>query len=112
MDVVVRRYGSATDFVVTFGRGTHRFTLDETLGEFIYVDQVPCLPMHFVSLFHVSTGNPDAAWHSSHNIHHSTHGLHGVHSVVMQSATWISQWLLSFLRCTSLRRTSARRYTQ
>ena len=80
MDVVVRRYGSATDFVVTFGRGTHRFTLDETLGEFIYVDQVSCLPMHFLSLFHLSTGNPDAAWHSSHNIHHSTHGLHGVHS--------------------------------
>merc|ERR1711998_111574 len=33
-------YGSATDFVVTFGDGTHRFTLDDTLGEFIYVDQL------------------------------------------------------------------------
>merc|ERR1711998_651710 len=37
-------YGSATDFVVTFGEGTHRFTLDDTLGEFIYIDQMKFPP--------------------------------------------------------------------
>lgn len=29
-------YGSATDMVITFGHGVHRFTLDPTLGEFIH----------------------------------------------------------------------------
>jgi fructose-1,6-bisphosphatase len=28
---------SATDLVVTFGHGVHRFTLDPTLGEFIHI---------------------------------------------------------------------------
>lgn len=29
-------YGSATDFVVTFGSGVHRFTLDDSVGEFVH----------------------------------------------------------------------------
>lgn len=29
-------YGSATDFVVTFGKGVHRFTLDDSVGEFVH----------------------------------------------------------------------------
>ena len=29
-------YGSATDFVVSFGQGVHRFTLDDSVGEFVY----------------------------------------------------------------------------
>lgn len=29
-------YGSATDFVVTFGNGVHRFTLDDSVGEFVH----------------------------------------------------------------------------
>ena len=29
-------YGSATDFVLTFRDGVHRFTLDDSIGEFVY----------------------------------------------------------------------------
>ncbi|EWM22444.1 hypothetical protein NSK_008654 [Nannochloropsis salina CCMP1776] len=45
-------YGSATDLVLTFGHGVHRFTLDPTLGEFIHTQgpvKLPAKPKHIYS---------------------------------------------------------------
>lgn len=45
-------YGSATDMVLTFGHGVHRFTLDPTLGEFIHTQgpvRFPAVAKHIYS---------------------------------------------------------------
>lgn len=37
-------YGTATELMLTFGSGVHRFTLDPSLGEFIHVESNVRIP--------------------------------------------------------------------
>jgi len=37
-------YGSAIDVVITFMKGVHRFTLDDSIGEFVYIGPVTFPP--------------------------------------------------------------------
>ena len=50
-------YGSATELVVTFGHGVHRFTLDPTLGEFIHVQGHLQFPPKPKTIYSCNEGN-------------------------------------------------------
>ena len=49
-------YGSATDFVVSFGSGVHRFTLDDSVGEFVYFGPLT-IPASPKKIFSCNEGN-------------------------------------------------------
>jgi fructose-1,6-bisphosphatase I len=49
-------YGSATDMVVSFGAGAHRFTLDDSVGEFVYFGPVR-IPPTPKKIFSCNEGN-------------------------------------------------------
>ena len=49
-------YGSATDFVVSFGDGVHRFTLDDSVGEFCYFGQLK-IPEKPKTIYSCNEGN-------------------------------------------------------
>jgi len=49
-------YGSATDFVVTFGSGVHRFTLDDSVGEFVHFGEMK-FPAKNKTIYSCNEGN-------------------------------------------------------
>jgi len=49
-------YGSATDFVVTFKNSVHRFTLDDSIGEFVYTGPVT-FPEKAKTIYSCNEGN-------------------------------------------------------
>jgi len=49
-------YGSATDFVVCFGQGVYRFTLDDSVGEFIYFGPM-VFPAKSKTIYSCNEGN-------------------------------------------------------
>ena len=49
-------YGSATDFVVSFGSGVHRFTLDDSVGEFVYFGPLS-FPAKSKTIYSCNEGN-------------------------------------------------------
>lgn len=50
-------YGSATEMVLTFGQGVHRFTLDPTLGEFIHTQGHIQFPSNPKTIYSCNEGN-------------------------------------------------------
>ncbi len=50
-------YGSATEMVLTFGHGVHRFTLDPTLGEFIHTQGHIQFPANPKTIYSCNEGN-------------------------------------------------------
>jgi len=50
-------YGSATELVVTWGKGVHRFTLDPTLGEFVLIAQNLKIPDKPKTIYSCNEGN-------------------------------------------------------
>jgi len=49
-------YGSATDFVVSFGQGVHRFTLDDSVGEFVHFGEMT-FPAKNKTIYSCNEGN-------------------------------------------------------
>ena len=49
-------YGSATDFVVSFGSKVHRFTLDDSVGEFIHIGPM-AFPEKNKTIYSCNEGN-------------------------------------------------------
>merc|ERR1711939_1286630 len=49
-------YGSAIDFVVTFKAGVQRFTLDDSIGEFVYTGPM-AFPEAPKTIYSVNEGN-------------------------------------------------------
>ena len=50
-------YGSATEMVITYGKGVQRFTLDPSLGEFILTADNIVLPETCKTIYSVNDGN-------------------------------------------------------
>ena len=50
-------YGSATEIVLTYGRGIQRFTLDPSVGEFILTADDIKLPAKPKTIYSVNDGN-------------------------------------------------------
>lgn len=49
-------YGSAIDLVITFMNGVHRFTLDDSIGEFVYVGPLN-FPAKSKTIYSINEGN-------------------------------------------------------
>merc|ERR1711998_547746 len=49
-------YGSAIDLVLTFGSGVHRFTLDDSIGEFVYIGPMS-FPAKNKTIYSCNEGN-------------------------------------------------------
>jgi fructose-1,6-bisphosphatase I len=49
-------YGSAIDVVITFMNGVHRFTLDDSIGEFVYIGPV-AFPERPKTIYSCNEGN-------------------------------------------------------
>jgi fructose-1,6-bisphosphatase I len=50
-------YGSATEMVITYGHGVHKFTLDPSVGEFIHSAANLTLPEVLKEIYSVNEGN-------------------------------------------------------
>ena len=64
-------YGSATEMVLTFGHGVHRFTLDPTLGEFIHTQGHIQFPANPKTIY-----PPPPHGHAHTLTHPTTHVVH------------------------------------
>lgn len=50
-------YGSATELIITYGKGIQRFTLDPSLGEFILTADKMTLPVEEKKIYSINEGN-------------------------------------------------------
>lgn len=50
-------YGSATELIITYGHGVHRFTLDPSLGEFILTAEKMMIPSKPKTIYSINDGN-------------------------------------------------------
>lgn len=50
-------YGAATELVVTFGKGVHRFALDTSIGEFLFVETIKMKPDGGKKIYSCNEGN-------------------------------------------------------